>query len=66
MQYFVFVLVIVFGSNGCLIVSEPGFGGWDVEPGPAPPGLQLPVEQYYGFQSLDHFDGSNFQHWKQV
>ncbi|KAH3799714.1 hypothetical protein DPMN_153326 [Dreissena polymorpha] len=63
---FAAVALLVFASAQGFVVSEPGFGGWDVEPIPAPPGLPLPVEQFYEFQSLDHFDGSNFQYWKQV
>ncbi|XP_052220287.1 putative serine protease F56F10.1 isoform X1 [Dreissena polymorpha] len=62
---FAAVALLVFASAQGFVVSEPGFGGWDVEPIPAPPGLPLPVEQFYEFQSLDHFDGSNFQYWKQ-
>lgn len=30
------------------------------------PGIQLPDEQYYTFQTVNHFDGGDLRQWKQV
>lgn len=29
-------------------------------------GIRLPDEQFYDFQRVNHFDGSDFRYWKQV
>ena len=29
-------------------------------------GVKLPKPQFYEFQLVDHFDGSDFRYWKQV
>lgn len=31
-----------------------------------PAGVRLPDEQYYEFQTVDHFDGGDLRYWKQV
>ncbi|XP_052784512.1 putative serine protease K12H4.7 isoform X2 [Mya arenaria] len=52
------------GSALGFILSDPWSYGPEMK-AHTPEGVRLPVEMYYEFQTLDHFDGGDFKYWRQ-
>ena len=42
------------------------FNGRPVGASYVPKGVQLPDQQFFEFQAVNHFDGSDLRYWKQV
>ena len=63
------IIIIVFVLN-CVVGIPNSLNGRPVggmlRPPYRPPNVGLPNEQFFEFQRLNHFDGSDVRYWKQV